>query len=53
MTILVLCHSSKHTGGNQNKILPNSMPVVMSVLNDTKTRERAFQTAFQVSVKKT
>lgn len=43
MTILVLCHTSRHTGGNQNKILPNYMPVVMYVLNGTKKENLHFR----------
>lgn len=43
MTILVLCHTSRHTGGNQNKILPNYIPVVTYVLNDTKKKNMHFR----------
>lgn len=43
MTILVLCLTSRHTDENQNKILPNYMPVVMYVLNDTKKEKVHFR----------
>lgn len=52
-TILVLCHTSRHTGGNQNKILPDYMPVVMYVLNDTKKENVHFWQHFGFLWRKT
>lgn len=47
MTILVLYHTSRHTDGNQNKILLDYMPVVMYVLNDTKKENVHFRQHFR------
>lgn len=53
MTNLVLCHTSRHIGGNRNKILPDYMPLVMYVLNDTKKENVHFRQHFRFLWRKT
>lgn len=47
------CHTSRHTGGNQNTILPDYMPVVMYVLNNTKKENVHFRQHFRFLWRKT